>query len=71
MDLSQAKVLTQFIEAGLDDLLTNIKHDIALEILGTVPEDESKRETLYNLSRALDAIKGKLQESVNETNNQE
>jgi hypothetical protein len=71
MDIAQAKVLTQFVESGLEDILDNIKHDIALEILGTVPTDVTKRETLYNLSRALDAIKGKLQESVNETNNQE
>ena len=64
-------LLTQFIGGGLEAVLSNIKFDIATEILGTAPVEDSRREDLYDLSRAIDAIKGKLQECVNDTYTQE
>lgn len=67
----ESKILSQLIESGLDSVLLTIKQDIALDIIGTSPEEADIREDLYNLSRAIDAIKGKLQGCVNDTYNQE
>ncbi len=46
-------------------ILNDIKQDIALSIVHTNFEQKAEREELYMLTKAVDAIKVKLQEYVN------
>lgn len=47
-------------------LLDEMKHDIALKIIQTNFEQNVKREELFMLTKAIDALNVKLQECVNE-----
>ncbi|MCS5736541.1 hypothetical protein, partial [Herbiconiux daphne] len=46
-------------------LLDELKKDIALSIIRTEFEQNAKREELYALTKAIDALDVKLQECVN------
>lgn len=50
----------------LPSVLEKIKIDIALSIVQTPFDAKDKREELYMLTKAIDALKVKLQEYVNE-----
>lgn len=50
----------------LPSLLNEIKNDIALSIVQTPFDAKEKREELYMLTQAIDGLKVKLQEYVNE-----
>ena len=66
LTISDVNVLGRLMEDGrLDRLLETIKQQTALEIIGTEPSANEQREDLYNLTKALDAVQGKLQECVN------
>lgn len=47
-------------------LLDDLKNDIALKIIHTNFDQKDKREELFMLTKAIDALKVKLQECVNE-----
>jgi hypothetical protein len=51
----------------MDRILSEIINSIALEIIETETDEVSNREGLYNLTKALKAVKGKLQECINDT----
>lgn len=53
-------------DGGLDLLLTDIKHKLALDIISTPYNAKDQREELYMLSKAADVFAMKLQEYVNE-----
>jgi hypothetical protein len=54
------------MEGGLlEDLLREIHQDIALEIVETLPDEMTKREELYMLTKALKRLNEKLQENLN------
>ena len=54
------------MEGGLlEDLLKEIHQDIALEIVETLPDEMTKREELYMLTKALKRLNEKLQENLN------
>lgn len=55
----------------LEQLLNEINHDIALEIVETSPTETSKREELYMLTKAVKRLNEKLQEYENNHNFQE
>ena len=55
----------------LDKVLDEVILDISLEITNTELNDESRRDSLYLLTKALKEVKGKLQEYVNEIEFQE
>ena len=50
----------------LPSILNDLKNDIALSIVQTPFESKDKREELYMLTQAIDGLKVKLQEYVNE-----
>lgn len=50
----------------LSFLLDELKNDTALKIIHTSFEQNGKREELFMLTKAIDALKVKLQECVNE-----
>lgn len=50
----------------LPQLLDEIKQEYALSIVRTSIDQKDKREELYMLTKAIDALKAKLQEYVNE-----
>lgn len=55
------------MEGGdLSQVLDEIKGDIALSIVRTAFDQKVEREELYMLTRAVDNLKVKLQEYVNE-----
>lgn len=59
------------MEGGLlTALLSEIKNELALEIVETFPEETIKREDLYMLNKALKRLDEKLQEYVNNYNSQ-
>lgn len=49
--------------------LAAIKEDTALDIIRTLPDDKEKREGLYNITLAVNALESKLQDCVNEFEN--
>lgn len=53
-------------EGGFDLLVTEIKTKIALDIISTRFDDNTRREELYMLSKAVDELAMKLQGYVNE-----
>jgi len=60
-------VLSQLMENDLlGKVLTTINNELALGIINTSPDEYEKREELYNLTKAIEALKGKLQECVND-----
>ena len=66
LDRNDKMYLAKFMEGGhIDRLLDEVKKDIALTIIGTEPKAEDVRQDLYQLTRALDAVKKKLQECAN------
>lgn len=52
-------------EDGLPYILNQVKQDIALDIIQTDFNDRERREELYMLTKAIDALTRKLQEYVN------
>ena len=50
---------------SLSFILTEIKKDIALDIIRTDFKDKERREELYMLTKAVDELTRKLQEYVN------
>lgn len=52
-------------EDSLSFILTEIKKDIALDIIRTDFKDKERREELYMLTKAVDELTRKLQEYVN------
>ena len=61
-----SKVLSMMEGDVLPSLLEELKYDIALSIVQTPFDAKVKREELYMLTRAIDGLKVKLQEYVNE-----
>lgn len=58
--------IRQLMEGGtMDTALLEIKKDIALDIIHTSYNDKERREELYMLTQALDALTMKLQGYVN------
>lgn len=53
-------------DGGLDLLTKELKQKIALDIISTRLNDKDQREELYMLSKAVDVFAMKLQEYVNE-----
>lgn len=66
MNAQRIYKVTQLMEDGLlEDLLLEIKNNIALEIVETLPDEMAKREELYMLTKALKRLNEKLQECLN------
>lgn len=68
--MSNVKNLTYLVKSlmegdNLSLILSEIKKDIALEILHTKPNESAKREELYYTTAGLDRLEMKLQEYVN------
>lgn len=59
-------VKTLMVGDSLPFLLDELKNDIALKIIHTDFKQNVEREELYMLTKAIDALKVKLQECVNE-----
>jgi hypothetical protein len=60
--------VSQLTENGLlEKALNNINNNLALDIIKTSSDESIKREELYNLTKAIEALKGKLQECVNDS----
>lgn len=67
MDTSRLYKIKNLMEGGdLSQVLDEIKGDIALSIVRTAFDQKVEREELYMLTRAVDNLKVKLQEYVNE-----
>ena len=65
-DIQRFSKVKQLMEGGLlEDLLREIHQDIALEIVETLPDEMTKREELYMLTKALKRLNEKLQENLN------
>ena len=65
-DIQRFSKVKQLMEGGLlEDLLKEIHQDIALEIVETLPDEMTKREELYMLTKALKRLNEKLQENLN------
>ena len=61
-------VLSQMMQDGLlEKVLNTITEETALGIIDTSQNEHEKREELYQLTKAIEALKGKLQECVNDT----
>jgi uncharacterized protein YpiB (UPF0302 family) len=61
-------VLSQLMQDDLlERVLDTITKETALGIIDTSPDEREKREDLYQLTKAIEALKGKLQECVNDS----
>jgi hypothetical protein len=61
-------VLSQMMQDDLlGKVLDTITEETALGIIDTSPDEREKREELYQLTKAIEALKGKLQECVNDS----
>jgi hypothetical protein len=55
-----------FHDGLIDRIIDDIRQTLALEIIETPLDDYNNREDLYNLTKALKELKGKLQECAND-----